>query len=325
MNDDYANCPTFEVHPDTDWVEKNIKAPFLATAQRTACDMSEWIRPAGQKYDEQGFVDVSCLNLTIPLEDDPINRLKNIPPKFDKDNIEINLEQWYGFSKCSKKKEALDSLYVNDHFPPDLIADVKAFGVKGSQKWIDIPPGEAKPCSCFLEHLVKGPVMKYRQEESQNTCLVYSFASALDHIGAKTSTYVLYRKSGKIINQCDTVARFSGAVIDSDKHFRYVKLKASSYNILDPVDNQLVVASLRGSDGKEEHCVTIFDKWVFDSNFEYALPLCRESLDLCCSSEETNDQFVSVGEARLCTYADVLDLKKQEQQAKATTKKRKKK
>ncbi len=143
---------------------------------------------------------MSCLNLTIPLQDDPINRLKYIPPKFDKDNIEIKPEQWFGFSKRSNKKEALDSLYVNEHFPPDLIADVKSFGVKGSQKWIDIPPGEARPRSCFPEHLEKGPVMKYRQEENQNTCLVYSFASALDHIGAKTLAFVLYRKNGQIIN-----------------------------------------------------------------------------------------------------------------------------
>jgi hypothetical protein len=139
------------------------------------------------------------------------------------------------------------------------------------------------------------------------------------------SAFVLYRKSRKIINRCDTVTRFSVAVKESDKHFNFVKLKASSYNILEPVDNQLVVASLRGSDGKEEHCVTIFDKWVFDSNFEYALPLSREALDLCCSSEETHDQFVSVTEARLCRYADVLDSKKQKQFAQAMTKKRKKK
>ena len=91
------------------------------------------------------------------------------------------------------------------------------------------------------------------------------------------------------------------------------------------MDNQLVVASLRGSDGKEEHCVTIFDKWVFDSNFEYALPLSRESLDICCSSEDTNDKFVSVAEARLCRYTDVLDFKKKKEQVLAMSKKRKKK
>ena len=138
------------------------------------------------------------------------------------------------------------------------------------------------------------------------------------------SVHVLYRKSRKIINWCDTVARFSVAVKDSDKHFNFVKLKLPSYDILDPVDNQLVVASLRGSDGKEEHCVTIFDKWVFDSNFDYALPLSKEALDLCCSAEDTHDQFVSVKEARSCHYADVLEVKlKQQKQTSQRKNKRK--
>ena len=100
-------------------------------------------------------------------------------------------------------------------------------------------------------------------------------------------------------------------------------MKVTSYDILDLVDTQLVVASLRGGDGKEEHCVTIYDKWVFDSNFEFALPLTREALDLCCSSDETHELFVSVGEARLCRYADVLDSKKN-RQAQTDPKKRKK-
>ena len=83
----------------------------------------------------------------------------------------------------------------------------------------------------------------------------------------------------------------------------------SSYKILDPVDNQLVVALLKGSDGKEQHSVTIYDRWVFDSNFDYALPLSKEALDLCCSAEDTHDQLVSVIEARSCHYADVLEVK----------------
>ena len=99
--------------------------------------------------------------------------------------------------------------------------------------------------------------MKFRQEEGQNTCLVYSFASTLDHIGAKMAAFVLYRKSQKIINRIDTVARFCVAVKESDTYFHFVKLKLPTYDILHPVDNQLVVASLRGSDGKEEHCVII--------------------------------------------------------------------
>ena len=145
-------------------------------------------------------------------------------------------------------------------------------------------------------------------------CFLFLFASALHHIGARQAAFVLYRKSLKIIDHCDTVKRFSGAVKECDKHFNFSKLKVSTYDILDPKENQLVVASLRGSDGKEEHCVTIYDKWVFDSNFNFALPWTREALDLCCSSEEATDSFVSVNEARLCRYADVLDSEKKQKQ-----------
>src|SRR5688572_3162637 len=102
--------------------------------------MSEGIQPEGQKYDEQDFINFSCLNLTFPLENDPINKLKYILPKLEKDNIERKPEQWFGYCKHSNEKVSLDSLYVNEIFPPDLVADVKAFDFKGNQKWIGIPP-----------------------------------------------------------------------------------------------------------------------------------------------------------------------------------------
>ena len=63
--------------------------------------------------------------------------------------------------------------------------------------------------------------------------------------------------------------------------------------------NDLVVVSLQGSDGKSDHCVTLLGKLIFDSNFEKALPLCCEALDLCCSSDEVKTTFHSVVEAIL--------------------------
>src|SRR5688500_6414790 len=71
VNKGYANCPTFEVHPDADWVENNIQAQYLATAQKIACDHSWWFQTAGQKNEKHGFVDVLSLNLEIPIHNDP--------------------------------------------------------------------------------------------------------------------------------------------------------------------------------------------------------------------------------------------------------------
>ena len=129
------------------------------------------------------------------------------------------------------KKVPLDELFVNYNFPEHLIADVKAFGEKGEKKYIPIPPGEAKPCSSFPDHLQKGPPMKYKQKEDQNTCLVFSFVSVLHHIGARDAAHSIFRKNRKIIDRCDTVKRFSTAVRECDKHLYFTKLKVSEYNI----------------------------------------------------------------------------------------------
>ena len=32
------------------------------------------------------------------------------------------------------------------------------------------------------------------------------------------------------------------------------------------------------------HCVTVFGKWVFDSNFPFALPLTKDNFDYCCNN-----------------------------------------
>ena len=63
-------------------------------------------------------------------------------------------------------------------------------------------------------------------------------------------------------------------------------------------DQDLVIVTLRGSDGKEDHCVTLYGPYIFDSNFDHALPLTKEALDLCCSSDESQDTFESFVEAR---------------------------
>ena len=43
-----------------------------------------------------------------------------------------------------------------------------------------------------------------------------------------------------------------------------------------------------------DHAICVVGKWIFDSNFEMALPLTTESLDLCRSSEDRYAKFVSV-------------------------------
>ncbi len=55
----------------------------------------------------------------------------------------------------------------------------------------------------------------------------------------------------------------------------------------------LHLTTLLGEDGKDDHCVAVTETWIFDSNFEHALPRSRASLDMCCSSDDVSSRFVS--------------------------------
>ena len=46
---------------------------------------------------------------------------------------------------------------------------------------------------------------------------------------------------------------------------------------------------------RTDHCITIFGKWIFDSNLEFALLLTKASLNYICSGNDTDDiTFVGV-------------------------------
>ena len=45
---------------------------------------------------------------------------------------------------------------------------------------------------------------------------------------------------------------------------------------------------------RTDHCITACGKWIFDSNFEFALPLTKASLNYICSGNDT-DEITFVG------------------------------
>ena len=45
---------------------------------------------------------------------------------------------------------------------------------------------------------------------------------------------------------------------------------------------------------RNDHCITVFGKWIFDSNLEFALPLTIAWLNYICSGNET-DEITFVG------------------------------
>jgi hypothetical protein len=63
-------------------------------------------------------------------------------------------------------------------------------------------------------------------------------------------------------------------------------------------DYMFFVGMMKDSTGSCQHAVTIFRKWIYDSNEPFALPLSKESLDICTWSikggkVEESSMFVS--------------------------------
>ena len=116
--------------------------------------------------------------------------------------------------------------------------------------------------------------------------------------------------SDKVIKKHNTLILFCAMMHTQSCPLNF-KVLDSSYNILENAEDALVIAVLCGKDGKHDHCVTVYGRWIFDSNIKHALPLTRASLDICCSSEDTEDKFNHVVIAMLCTnYMNWIDKKR---------------
>ena len=197
------------------------------------------------------------------------------------------------------------------NFSPRFLEQVKKVCERKTTKWINLPPGSDNKHKNALAPIEGAPDIKFRQKEGERTCLSYSFASALHHVGAKQIASEVHSMSKKISEKCDTLKLFVELLQKHSTPLNFKNLKANQWNIFENKDEDLVVVLLQGSDGKEDHCVTLYRKWIFNSNFTNALPLSKDSLDLCCSSDDCKDEFVKVVKAMMCTnYMHLIHKKK---------------
>ena len=66
------------------------------------------------------------------------------------------------------------------------------------------------------------------------------------------------------------------------------------YDILQNHSNYPTVCLLLDTAHHTDHCITVCRKWIFDSNFKFALPLTKASLNYVCSGNDT-DEITFVG------------------------------
>ena len=60
---------------------------------------------------------------------------------------------------------------------------------------------------------------------------------------------------------------------------------------------------------RNDHCITVCGKWIFDSNFEVAFPLIQDWLDYkCCGTGTGKNKFVVVLHAIISVPPEVVQI-----------------
>ena len=70
-------------------------------------------------------------------------------------------------------------------------------------------------------------------------------------------------------------------VVEARVHYNLIKYKnMGEYKILEDISENVTLGQLMDSLGNVNHDISVFGKWLFDSNYEKALVLNRASLDM---------------------------------------------
>ena len=63
----------------------------------------------------------------------------------------------------------------------------------------------------------------------------------------------------------------------------------TTYDILQNHSNYPTVCLLLDTTHRTDHCITVYVKWIFDSNLEFALLLTEDSLNFICYGNCTDE------------------------------------
>ena len=188
--------------------------------------------------------------------------------------------------------------FVKSNLPAEFVSLVVQEGQSQQNKtFFHVPPGAPRTVCGHWMLNDKYPVTKYLQS-GESTCLFSSLASALHYLH-------LEETAGKIAllaplyaaSKMDGIINWSALLISMQEICGWLqprKLHGSTFDILRDISEYPTVVSLEAIDGGTQHAITVVGRLVFDSNCERALPLSKEALDYCCSTDTKEGAFCKV-------------------------------
>ena len=288
-----------ETTPTTDWVEKRFKKSVLGVVQRVAYERLRVLESNTEgmlKSERAGFISVENEGVTCSaLDKRVINKLKYLRPKQDRD-IELP-HKWMGYCNETKEYIELAEEWVCGNFhAPYLQQVICCCGSKKS--FVEIPPGDKRQHS-NIPNKDNAPKIHYQQKDGEHTCMIYAMASAVHFSGRRDIGAWIHNGAKRYMHAKNAFQSFIEQLKKRYKVFRRQKSHPNNnLDLLGPLEDGMYLARIKGSNGKDDHCVVITQKWIFDSNFEHALPRTRSSFNLCCSSDSVS-----------CNYEGIVQIK----------------
>ena len=126
---------------------------------------------------------------------------------------------------------------------------------------------------------VKAAAIHYCQKSHKRYCLFYSFASALHYAGRADLASIVVRKGRSLTDDPMNWKKFFLLLQSLHKKQHNKKIAPETFSFENVSEEDCLVMCPRGSDRKEDHCVTIFNKLIFDANMDKAMPLTKSNLD----------------------------------------------
>ena len=167
-------------------------------------------------------------------------------------------------------------------------------------------------------YIVPGAPTFFYQQGNHNSCILQSSASELHYMGdGYASEYIIRCKQKYLLviqNKCqmqffrDILMRYH-----KEKMKKLPNHCIEEWNISTPYDmfwNPYTypnVCLLLDTCHRTDHCITVCDKWIFDSNFEVYFPLTHYFLNYSCRGNDTDQiKYFAVFHAIISVPPEVI-------------------
>ena len=294
-----------------DWVEDNFSADALAVVQRVAHESKIVYKDKNSSKTEKGYISLAGEGDLQLVDNRQISQIRYLPHKLARrpnGEMKLLLPAWKGLIQTEKTGECefvmLSKEWVDNNIDPDFQQLLKDMRNKDKMEYVPIPEGANEGHHVgavkFLENAPISHFFNRKLLENARRCVVDSAASGLYHLGQQRLAYIMYSSQGDKNKELTGLDFFRDVVRikatkQERKQIQVRKIKNKKFNVLtDSQQYLLCLVGIHSSDGKTDHAICIVGKWIFDSNFEKALPLNEDSLNICSSSKERHSTYVGI-------------------------------